>query len=54
MANIKVQYLGNEDGYALVRYGNNKYYCNANALPDDLVVFQWYTVDHRELMARGK
>lgn len=53
MADIKVKFLGNEDGYAVVLYGGNTYYCRIEAFGNvSLQVGSYYTVDHRELFAR--
>jgi hypothetical protein len=52
MAAIKVQYVGNEDGYAIVRYGGKLYYCNPNALSNNLITNSWYSINHTELFQR--
>ena len=53
MADIRVKYMGNEDGMAVVLYGGKLYTCDPGELGDNLTVGQWYTVDYRALWARG-
>ena len=53
MASIRVEYLGNEDGFAVVKYGGHTYYCNFSAFGDaKLTAGKYYNIDHRELFAR--
>lgn len=53
MADIKVKFLGNEDGYAVVLYGGASYYCSFEAFGNvSLQVGSWYTIDHRALFRR--
>jgi hypothetical protein len=54
MASIRVQYVGNEDGKAVVKYGNMFYYCRVEAFEtSSLVSGQWYNIDHSELRVRA-